>query len=249
MQAFVTGGGGGLGSAIAEQLLARGVGVALVDRAEQDAVAAAERLSVSAADGALAVPVGCDISSSADVSKAWRDAEAALGPIDVAVNCAGIWDPVPFVEMTDETWNRTILVNLTGAFHVSRTAAAAWVPAGRKGAIVNVASTAALVSAPIGSVAYGASKAGLVGLTTHLAVELGPHGIRVNAIAPHSFRSPMNAERLAQPGQEERTNKEVPLGRVAEASEIASAVAYLALDASYVNGVVVPVDGGTVVRM
>jgi NAD(P)-dependent dehydrogenase (short-subunit alcohol dehydrogenase family) len=245
--AFVTGGAGGLGAAIAAGLISRGVGVALVDRSLTEAESAAERLRTEGGPQVLAL--SCDVSSSEDVETAWSAAEAALGRIEVVVNCAGIWQPRPLVEMDDESWQRTIDVNLTGAFYVCRRAAKAWIPAATAGSIVNVTSVAAHVAAPLGSTAYGSSKAGLTGLTVHLAVELGGSGIRTNAVAPGSFRSPMSANRLEDPEQEEKSNAMVPLGRVGETDEVAGAVVYLALDATYVNGVTMALDGGTIIRM
>jgi NAD(P)-dependent dehydrogenase (short-subunit alcohol dehydrogenase family) len=125
-----------------------------------------------------------------------------LGPIDVLVNNAGVFAPTPFLELTPEAWDRTLQVNLYGAFHTSQRAARDWLAAGTKGAIVNIASIAAMTAGYGGTADYGASKAGLVGLTIHLAVDLGPQGIRTNAVAPGSFYSPMNAERLTRPGDD-----------------------------------------------
>lgn len=247
MQALVTGGGGGLGKAVAEQLMARGVGTALLDVSAKRARAVADELSMRSDTPVLAF--GGDITSTAEVDAVWEKAESALGPIDVVINGAGIHNPLPFIDMTDEAWDEMLAVNLTGAFKVCRRAAKAWLGGHRPGSIVNVASNAALVAHPGGASSYGASKAGLVGLTIHLAVELGPHGIRVNAVAPASFRSPMNAERLSQPGQEEKTNAMIPMGRIGEPEEIASTIVYLALDGTFINGVTVPIDGGNVIKM
>jgi NAD(P)-dependent dehydrogenase (short-subunit alcohol dehydrogenase family) len=247
MQALVTGGGGGLGKAVGKQLMARGVGTALLDASAERAHAVADELSKGSDTPVLGV--GCDITSTAELNAAWEKAESTLGPIDVVVNGAGIHNPLPFIEMTDDAWEQMLAVNLTGAFKVCRRAATAWLGEGRPGSIVNVASNAALVAHPGGSSSYGASKAGLVGLTIHLAVELGPRGIRVNAIAPASFRSPMNAERLRRPGEEEKSGAMNPLGRIGEPEEIASTIIYLALDGTFINGVTVPIDGGNVIRM
>lgn len=247
MTVFLTGGGGGLGAAIANGFARRGIDVAVADRE----LAAAQQVAkdVSETHGVRASAVECDVTDPASVAAAWTHATEQLGPIDVLVNNAGVFAPTPFLELTPQAWDRTLQVNLYGAFHTSQRAARDWLAAGTKGAIVNIASIAAMTAGYGGTADYGASKAGLVGLTIHLAVDLGPHGIRTNAVAPGSFYSPMNAERLARPGEEEHSSAMTPLKRIAQPEEVAAAVLFLALDATYVNGVVIPVDGGTVVRM
>jgi NAD(P)-dependent dehydrogenase (short-subunit alcohol dehydrogenase family) len=245
---LITGGAGGLGIELGRAFLARGHAVALIDVADQVG-SVAQQLAGEHADGAIGLVV--DTTRAEAVDRAWTTAEDALGPVDAVVNAAGIVVRGGITEIAEEDWARCLDVNLTGPFHVCRRAAQAWVPSGRAGAIVNIASVAALKAAapPIGSVGYGASKAGLLGLTIHLAVELGPHGIRSNAVAPGSFASPMNQQRLADPAVAQATADAVPLKRIGAASEVAGLTAYLALDATYVNGAVVACDGGTIVQL
>jgi NAD(P)-dependent dehydrogenase (short-subunit alcohol dehydrogenase family) len=245
---FITGGAGGLGIELGRAFLARGHAVALIDVAE-GVVSVAQELSIDEPGRVIGLTV--DTTRPQAVDDAWTAAEEALGPIESVVNAAGIVVRGGITEIAEADWARCLDVNLTGPFHVCRRAAQAWVPAGRTGAIVNIASVAAMKAAapPIGSVGYGASKAGLVGLTIHLAVELGPHGIRSNAVAPGSFASPMNRERLADPEVAQATADAVPLKRIGAASEVAGLTVYLALDAAYVNGAVIACDGGTVVQL
>lgn len=248
MAVFLTGGAGSLGRAVLAAFLERGSDVVVVDL-EHEAVQTA---AAEAADGkaARAFGVACDITDVESIQAAWSSGEDELGQIDVVVNTAGVIKPTPIIELSVEQWRHTIDVNLTGLFLVCQHAARSWIPAQVEGAIVNVASTAAYsVTDTVEAIDYGASKAGVVGVTLHLAVHLGKYGIRANAIAPASFRSRMNEERLKDPEMLEKALKMVPLHRLADAGEVASSCVYLALDAPYVNGVLIPVDGGTAARM
>jgi len=249
MTTLVTGGAGGLGIEVARAFLRRGRDVALVDLAERVTEVAASLL-ISTPGRAVAGFVA-DTTEPRSVGNAWTKAEEEVGPIDVVVNSAGIVVRGGIAGVSTEEWQRCLNVNLTGPFLVCRRAAESWLASNVKGAIVNVASISAMKAAgpPVGSVAYDSAKAGLIGLTQHLAVELGPHGIRTNAVAPGSFVSPMNRDRLSDPHALEEAERMVPLGRVATAEEVAGPVVYLALDASYINGAVLVCDGGTVVRM
>lgn len=244
ISAIITGGAGGLGIAIARTFLRRGVEVALWDRTPTDD--AVEQLS---GEGPTVAGVECDITDSAQVVDAWTKTELSVSPVDVVVNCAGIFRPTPIRELSDAQWERTLGVNLTGAFYLCRRAAEMWLASGIQGAIVNIASNAALNAAIFGAADYGSSKAGMIGLTTQLAVELAPHGIRTNVVCPGQFRSPLNAERLAQPGAEDASLAMIPLGRIGMPEDIATTVVHLALDATYVNGAIVTVDGGVTSRM
>lgn len=226
LSVFLTGGAGGLGKACARTFADRGHAVAVVDRDIASAAAVADEVS-GEVRGAEVRPVQCDVSDPAAVGAAWTAAESALGPVDVVVNNAAILRIRRFRDLTLEEWQATLAVNLTGAFLVAQTAVRAWLEEGRTGAIVNVASVAATRAGLSGAVDHGVSKAGLVGLTTHLAVDLGPHGIRVNAVAPSSFFSPLNDERFSRPGCQEAIIDRVPSRRIGEAAEVAAAVVFL----------------------
>jgi NAD(P)-dependent dehydrogenase (short-subunit alcohol dehydrogenase family) len=247
MSVFLTGGGGGLGNGVAQAFAARGVAVALADRVKENAEAVAS--AVAAEHDVPVLPLECDVTDAASIARAWDRAGEELGPVDALVNSAGIFRRRPFLDLTEEEWNTTLDVNLTGAFLVSQHAVRHWLAAGTPGSIVHVASIAAMNAGFGGAVDYGASKAGLVGLTIHLAVEFAPAGIRCNAVAPGFFYSPINAARLADPEEEARSAAFSPLRRIGQPDEVASAVVFLAMDATYVNGTVLPVDGGIVVRM
>lgn len=249
MSVFVTGGAGGLGAAIGHAFAERGLAVGIVDLApdRSEAVAAGIRDRW----GVDAVAATCDLRNWESIAAAWGIVGDALGPIDVVINNAGVFSPKGDLrELTKADWDFAVAVNLDAPFFICQTAAKEWIPGGIRGSIVNVASTAAFTVAPnFHAVDYGASKAGLVGLTKHLGVDLGPYGIRTNAIAPSSFRSPMNAERLKDPEQVKLSEAMTPLRQIAEPEQMAEVVRFLALDASYVNGQVVAVDGGQMLMM
>lgn len=181
-----------------------------------------------------------DVSSATDVDRL-RD---QVGPVDVLVNSAGVVGPnCPTWEIDDAEWDRTLAVNLTGTFNTIR----AFVPAMREhgwGRIVNIASIAARTGSTRPAMAYGASKAALVAVTKHLATNLGPHGINVNAIAPGAIDTPMSRRQgLGSAGMMPR--EDIPLRRHAEPEEVASVAAFLASDAaSFVQGTTIDVNGG-----
>ncbi len=199
--------------------------------------------------GTKALAIGADITDSDQIVEAWESAVGQLGTIDILVNGAGRFTPTDFVDLPLGQWRKTLDLQLTAPFVLCQQAVKHWIERRSPGAIVNVASTAAIRAKVGGSADYGASKAGMLGLTIDLAVELGPYGIRTNAVLPHSFHSPINATRLADPVEAARAADSVPLKRIASADEVAAAVVYLALDASYSNGVLLPCDGGTTVSM
>jgi NAD(P)-dependent dehydrogenase (short-subunit alcohol dehydrogenase family) len=240
--ALITGGGGTLGRAVGVAFAARGVTAALMDIDYEAADAAA-----SAIDGAHAIRG--DVTQPGDVDAAWREATDALGQLDVVVNAAGVFQPSAFADLTHEQWAASLAVHLTGPFNVSQRAARDWIDAGVRGSIVNVSSNAAVTAQAGGSADYGATKAGLLGLTTHLAVELGPLGVRTNAVLPGPFRSRLTESWLADPAGRETVRAGTPLARAGEPEEIAAAIVFLALDGTYVNGAALVSDGGTTVQM
>jgi NAD(P)-dependent dehydrogenase (short-subunit alcohol dehydrogenase family) len=233
--ALVTGGGTGIGAAIARRLAAEGARVAITGRRR-------EPLELVAAETDALVLPG-DVAD--DPAGLVARVEAELGSLDVLVNNAGIGS---------EDWDRTLAVNLTAPYRLA-VAAVPGLERSGAGAIVNVASVAAFVADPTGSAPYEASKAALVMLTRSLAVDLGPRGIRVNAVCPGWVRTPMSEramERLADRRGLASTDEafalveaDVPLRRVGEPGEIAAVCAFLASrEASFVSGAVVVADGG-----
>ncbi len=189
-----------------------------------------------------------DVADYAAVVRTIDQVEAELGPIDIVVNCAGVIGPTPLSELTAAVWQRTIAVNLSGSFYVGREAGTRMRHRGG-GQIVNVASDLAFVSLP-GYTDYSASKAGVLGLTRGLAVELAPT-VRVNAVAPGPVDTPMMDHELSMDpdpqGARETTIRRIPLLRIATPEEIARAILFLVTDATYATGSVLSVDGGTTV--
>lgn len=221
------------------------VGIADIDQARVDAAV----MSISAELSPGVAGVVTDIADRSSLALAWAHIEEQVGPIDAVINCAGTFVAQALEDITDADWEFALRTNLTGPFVVCQHAAGLWRRRGTAGSIVNVSSTAATNSGFFEATSYGAAKAGLIGMSTHLANKLGPSGIRVNSVAPGSFRSPMNASRLNDPEEVARSSAGIPLGRVGETEEVASAAVYLALDASYVTGVTLRVDGGLLTRM
>lgn len=235
--ALVTGGASGIGWAIASQLAAAGACVAINDVDP----GAAEEAAVRLGQGAFAAPG--DVSDSAAVDSMVAAVQRRV-PIDILVNNAGVAQPLVSIgRLTPEDWQRVIDVNLRGAYLVSRAVYRDMRPR-KTGVMVNIASITGLVGFP-GSHAYGVSKAALVMLTQTLACEFARHGIRVNAVAPGLVAAPM-FDLMSQGGERfPELVARVPLGRLAEPEEIGSSVAFLCSDlATYITGVVLPVDGG-----
>jgi NAD(P)-dependent dehydrogenase (short-subunit alcohol dehydrogenase family) len=238
--ALVTGAGGGLGSAIARGFAQEGarVIVADIDFDRAEAVAA----SIGRA-GAQAWSVAIDVTDRAAVAACAADLDERFGPIDALVNNAGISGKSRIDDpQATEVWDRLIDVNLQGLFNVTH----AFVPALKKsrGCIVNLSSIVAFVSG-ISSAGYVASKGAVRSLTQVLARELAPFGVRANAVAPGLMLTEMVAPQLAVPGGTDWYMKRVPMARGGEIEEIVGPVVFLCSPmASYVNGVVLPVDGG-----
>jgi NAD(P)-dependent dehydrogenase (short-subunit alcohol dehydrogenase family) len=240
-RAFVTGASSGIGAATATLLAEEGAAVALVARRGDELMRVAEGLP-------RALPVVCDVSDHAAVLAAVELAEAELGPIDLAVNCAGVLKPASLDELTPEVWAWTIGINLSGSFYVGRELGLRMRARG-DGQIINVASDLAFTGMA-GYVDYCASKAGILGLTRGLAAELAPT-VRVNAVAPGPVNTPMMDQELAISGDPEtalaETIARTPLGRVSTPQEIARSIAFLATEATYATGAVLSLDGGTTV--
>lgn len=259
--AVVTGGASGIGNAIARALAARGARVAVVDVRADGATSAAADLPRSAgpvttgpdaaADGAdaatgLHAGFACDVTDADSVARTVADVVRRFGGVDVLVNCAGIAALAPAEDLAAETWAATIDVNLTGTFRVAQAVGRHMLDAGY-GRIVNIASQAAHVGID-GHAAYCASKAGVIGLTTVLALEWGGRGVTVNTVSPTVVLTDLGRAAWANENGI-RHQDEIPTGRFATPDEIAAAVLFLAGESSaMVNGADLRVDGGFTIR-
>ena len=249
--ALVTGGGTGIGAAVAHHLAAEGCAVALMGRRSEPLERTAAEI---AANGGHALAVPGDAGDADQAGRAVGDAVEALGGLDVLVLAHGVGGSAMAGDETPEGWDAVVRTNLTGAFLVARAALPHLVE--RRGAIVTVASTNAWVAGP-GWASYCASKAGLAMLTASIANDYGPKGVRANCVCPGWVRTPMADEDMDEiaarwgtdrDGAYRLTSSSTPLRRPAEPAEIASVVAFLAgPGATYVNGATIPVDGGAMI--
>ena len=189
----------------------------------------------------------CDVSDARSVAEAFAAVRRELRPVKVLVNNAGIAPPAgPFEELTAEAWRQTLAVNLDGVFLCTQTALPQIREAGG-GAIVNVASVAGKLRSLGSTVAYSASKGGVIAFTRHLAALLAPEGIRVNCVCPGAVEGAINDRNLADPERRGAALAGVPVQRMATPEEIASVICFLASDASsYMVGAAVDVNGGLV---
>ncbi|MCB2089469.1 MAG: SDR family oxidoreductase [Sphingomonadaceae bacterium] len=258
--AIVTGAGRGIGAAIVSRLMEDGAQVAALDLKQEDAAASGATLAL-----------GCNVADSASVRAAVRQAREAFGRLDIAVNNAGIGQAAndgseqfygamaqrneelaekgssdifvdQLIHMEDDGWAGVLAVNINGTFYTCREFARVLAEDGNPGTIINISSTSA--QSGEGSPHYCTSKAAVIGLTRQLARELAPRKIRVNAVAPGPTNTPIMQG--IPPEWIASMEASVPLGRLADPSEIASAVAFLASeDASFVNGSVLVANGAS----
>lgn len=236
--AVVTGAAGGIGQAITWRLSRDDWHVVLGDIDEEKLVALGRELGDAGRDHAVLLT---DVTDELAV-EALADLATTCGQLGTWVNAAGGIHRSPFLELTVDQWDRMMDINARSCFLGTRAAGRRMGNQG--GSIINVASISSVAALP-NTAHYGAAKGAVASLTRHAALELGPHSIRVNAVAPGTIRSPMTADRLAMPGQEERTLGHIPMGRIGEPEDVAAVVAFLARnEAGYVNGATVHVDGG-----
>ena len=239
--ALVTGAGRGIGLAIAIGLAQAGAEVYLVSRTRRELEQAADSIRTA---GGAGIPVVCDITDGAEV----RQALARIPRLDILINNAGGNIPEPFVEVSEEHLDRVLALNVRAAFLVAQAAARKMLEAPdrkqRGAAIVNISSQMGHVGSPGRSV-YCMTKHALEGLTKALAVELAPHNIRVNSVAPTFIETPMTAPFFEEPRFRDWVLSRIPLGRLGKLEEVVAAVAFLASPAaSLITGASLVVDGG-----
>jgi 3-oxoacyl-[acyl-carrier protein] reductase len=242
--AIVTGAARGIGAAIAHRLAADGMSVGVVDL---DAQGSAHTANAIISDGGNAVAIGADVADEEAAGKAVQQTAAELGPVTVLINSAGIIRDNLIFKMSIDDWDAVMNVHLRGAFLMTR-AAQVHMTQAKWGRIVNLSSTSALGNR--GQVNYAAAKAGLVGFTKTLALELGKFGVTANAIAPGFIETEMTRASAARQGIDFEDWKlaavrDIPAGRIGQPTDVAAVASFLCRpEAGYVSGQVIFVNGG-----
>jgi len=252
-RAVITGGAEGIGYAICRRLSEAGAQVLIADKNPQAARQASEKLNNEGYNTTFTV---CDVGQEDKVQQMFDTTVAEMGGIDILVNNAGIYPRTPLSQMTADDFEEVISVNLTGTFLCSQYASLKMIEQKRGGCIINIASIDAFHPSSTGLTAYGSSKGGVIMLTKSMALELGRHDIRVNAIAPgailtkaiFSHTTDSSKDQKAQLKELKAFMARMTLGRMGEADEIGRVALFLASElASYMTGSVVVVDGGYLV--
>ena len=242
--AIVSGAGRGIGAAIAHRLAADGMSVGVVDLDEQGSRRTAKEITEN---GGRAIPIGADVADETAAGNAVQQTAAELGPVTVLVNSAGIIRDNLIFRMSTADWDSVMDVHLRGAFLMTR-AAQTHMTQAKWGRIVNISSTSAMGNR--GQANYAAAKAGLIGFTKTLALELGKFGVTANAIAPGFVETEMTAATAARQGldfEEWKSSiaRDIPLGRIGQPEDVAAVASFLCSeDAGYVSGQVIYVSGG-----
>lgn len=241
--AIVTGARRGIGRAIALAFAAAGADVAICDVEIGDGLLAATKSEIEKL-GSKAIDMRVNISCRQEVEEFVNRVEETYDRIDVLANCAGVWIPgETLVDCSEKHWDTVIDTNLKGTYLCCQAAARRMIRR-RQGSIINLSSEVGLTPGA-GAGAYPISKAGIIMLTRQIALELAPHRIRVNAIAPGIVKTDFNAEFWKDPQMETRTSDMVPLGRLAEPGDVAESALFLASgQSSYITGEVISVNGG-----
>ena len=238
--AIVTGAAQGIGEAIAHKLGAEGAAVVIADRQAEKAESVADDLRD---EGVEAIAVDCDVTDRGDTERMAARAEEEFGGVDILVNNAGVGSAGSFEDLEPDAWDLVLDVNLTGPYNCSRAVVPGMVERGH-GRIINISSMAGRNISYHGAANYTASKWGLVGLTKHMAWDLGEHGVTVNAVCPGATETDLTREGTTEAERAETTEK-IPLGRWADPDDQAEAVLYFAADSGdFTTGTVLEVDGG-----
>jgi 2-hydroxycyclohexanecarboxyl-CoA dehydrogenase len=239
--AIVTGGGGGIGSALCRRLAEEGAKIGVMDLRADAAAKVADEI------GRGATPLACDITDLASVTSAVATFEADQGPIDVLVNNAG-WDKFAyFLETTPEDWDKIIAINLRGPIHLHH-AVLRGMQKRRRGRVINIASDAGRVGSSMEAV-YSACKGGIIAFTKTIAREMARSNVTVNCVCPGPTDTPLLAQFLGGGEQGEKAyeglKRSIPLKRLGQPDDLAGIVAFLASeDAAYITGQVISVSGG-----
>ena len=238
--AIITGSGSGLGRVLAHRFAAEGAAVVVADVVEQRATTVADEIS---GVGGRSLAQTTDVTNAADVEAMVGAAREAFGSVEILVNNAAKATDADFLDVSEEAWDEDVAIALKGSFLCSQ-AVLGDMTENRSGVILNISSVNAL--AYFGNEAYSAAKAGILNLTRSLAVRYGPFGVRVNAIAPGTLRTPAwEQRRQKDPDVFDRVAKWYPLGRIGDPEDVAGAALFLASDeAAWISGAVLPIDGG-----
>src|SRR5262245_18221277 len=242
--ALVTGASGGLGLRFAEVLAANGAAVALVARRADKLAEAKARIEKA---GGKAVAIEADVLDRAQMNRAFDQAERALGTVTILVNNAGVAHSTRATDLTEEEWRRVVGTNLDAVFYNAQEAAKRMLAAGKKGAIVNIASVLGF-GVSKGTIAYSTAKAGVIQMTKALGLELAFKGVSVNAIAPGWFVTEINRDYLEGAGK--GLTRDIPVGRFGQDGDLDGALLLLVSDAgAYMAGATIVVDGGQMVAL
>ncbi len=241
--AIVTGAGQGIGREIALSLAKNGANVVLIDISDKifDVLKEIENLGVQG------LAVKCDVSKAEDVEKAVKEAITKFGRIDILVNNAGIYPFKPILQMTEEDWDRVLDINLKGTFFMTKAVLPKMIEQ-RGGKTINIASIAGSMVGYPNLAHYSASKAGVVGFTKAVALEVAQYGINVNAISPGPIQTPGTEAIGLTKELYEQTVRSIPLGRIGLPEDVANLVVFLASDkSSFITGQNIVIDGGSTI--